>query len=53
MSANVSAIAYLIASVCFILALKGLSSPASSRTGNLVGMVGMVIAVVTTLASPG
>ena len=53
MSANVSAIAYLIASVCFILALKGLSSPASSRTGNLVGIVGMVIAVVTTLASPG
>jgi NAD(P) transhydrogenase subunit beta len=52
-SANVSAIAYLIASVCFILALKGLSSPASSRTGNLIGMVGMVIAVVTTLASPG
>ena len=53
MSANVSAIAYLIASVCFILALKGLSSPASSRTGNLIGIVGMVIAVVTTLASPG
>ena len=53
MSANVAAIAYLIAAVCFILALKGLSSPASSRTGNLVGMVGMIIAVVTTLAAPG
>ncbi len=53
MSANVSAIAYLIAAVCFILALKGLSSPASSRTGNVIGIIGMVIAVVTTLASPG
>ncbi len=53
MSANVSAIAYLIAAVCFILALKGLSSPASARTGNLIGIIGMVIAVVTTLASPG
>ncbi len=53
MSANVSAIAYLIASVCFILALKGLSSPASARTGNVIGIVGMVIAVVTTLATPG
>jgi len=52
-SANVSAIAYLIASVCFILALKGLSSPASARTGNVIGIVGMVIAVVTTLATPG
>ena len=53
MSANLSAIAYLIASVCFILALNGLSSPASARRGNLIGMVGMVIAVLTTLASPG
>lgn len=53
MSANVSAIAYLIAAVCFILALKGLSSPASARTGNLIGIIGMVIAVVTTLVSPG
>jgi H+-translocating NAD(P) transhydrogenase subunit beta len=52
-SANVSAIAYLIAAVCFILALKGLSSPASSRTGNVIGIIGMAIAVVTTLASPG
>jgi NAD(P) transhydrogenase subunit beta len=52
-SANVSAIAYLIAAVCFILALKGLSSPASARTGNLIGIIGMVIAVVTTLVSPG
>ena len=53
MSANASAIAYLVASVCFILALKGLSSPASARRGNLIGIAGMVIAVLTTLASPG
>jgi len=44
------AIAYLIAGVCFILALRGLSSPESSRRGNRFGMVGMAIAVATTLA---
>ncbi|GAA4720447.1 NAD(P)(+) transhydrogenase (Re/Si-specific) subunit beta [Sphingomonas lutea] len=43
-------IAYLIAGVCFILALRGLSSPESSRRGNRAGMIGMAIAVVTTLA---
>ena len=43
-------LAYLIAGVCFILALRGLSSPESSRRGNLTGMIGMAIAVVTTLA---
>ena len=53
MSANLSAIAYLIASICFILALKGLSSPTSARSGNVIGVIGMVIAVVTTLADPG
>ena len=53
MSANLSAIAYLIAAICFIVALKGLSSPTSARRGNVIGMVGMVIAVVTTLADPG
>ena len=42
-------IAYLVAGVCFILALRGLSSPVSSRAGNRYGMIGMVIAVVTTL----
>jgi len=52
-SANLSAIAYLIAAICFIVALKGLSSPTSARRGNVIGMVGMVIAVVTTLADPG
>ena len=43
-------IAYLVAGVCFILALRGLSSPTSSRRGNRMGMIGMAIAVVTTLA---
>jgi NAD(P) transhydrogenase subunit beta len=52
-TANLSAIAYLIASVCFILALKGLSSPASARRGNFIGIFGMVIAIATTLMSPG
>ncbi|MGH6707294.1 MAG: NAD(P)(+) transhydrogenase (Re/Si-specific) subunit beta, partial [Sphingomicrobium sp.] len=44
-------IAYLVAGVCFILALRGLSSPASSQRGNRLGMAGMAIAVVTTLAT--
>jgi NAD(P) transhydrogenase subunit beta len=43
------ALAYLAAGVFFILALRGLSSPATSRTGNRFGMIGMLIAVVTTL----
>jgi NAD(P) transhydrogenase subunit beta len=47
-----STLAYLVASVCFILALRGLSSPVSSRAGNLFGIAGMVIAIVTTLALP-
>src|SRR5437868_4020360 len=42
-------LAYLISGVCFILALRGLSSPESSRRGNRLGMIGMLIAVVTTL----
>ena len=42
-------IAYLIAGICFILALRGLSSPASSQRGNRLGMIGMAIAVGTTL----
>ena len=44
-----SIIAYLIAAIFFILALKGLSSPTSARQGNLFGMIGMAIAVITTL----
>src|ERR1700749_3215009 len=51
MSANLSAILYLVAGVLFILSLRGLSSPASSRRGNLFGMIGMAIAVATTLAN--
>ena len=43
-------IAYLVAGICFILALRGLSSPESSRRGNRAGMLGMAIAVATTLA---
>ncbi len=53
MSENLSALAYLAAAVCFIFALKGLSSPTSSRRGNLFGMAGMAIAIATTLAQPG
>ena len=49
MSANSVALAYLTAAVLFILALKGLSSPVSARRGNLFGMLGMGIAVLTTL----
>jgi NAD(P) transhydrogenase subunit beta len=47
--ADIAAILYLISGVLFILALKGLSSPASSRTGNRNGMIGMTIAILTTL----
>ena len=46
-----TALAYLVAGVFFILALRGLSSPATSRTGNRFGMAGMLIAVVTTLVT--
>src|SRR5690348_17587339 len=51
MSANLSALLYLVAGVLFILSLRGLSSPATSRQGNLFGMIGMAIAIGTTLAS--
>ncbi|WP_439887013.1 NAD(P)(+) transhydrogenase (Re/Si-specific) subunit beta [Pseudomonas sp. MBLB4123] len=49
MSMNLITLLYLVASVCFIQALKGLSHPTSSRRGNLFGMVGMAIAIVTTV----
>jgi NAD(P) transhydrogenase subunit beta len=45
------ALAYLVAGICFILALRGLSSPASSRRGNRFGMFGMALAVITTLVT--
>src|SRR5881397_657684 len=51
MNANLSAVLYLVAGVLFILSLRGLSSPASSRRGNFLGMAGMAIAVATTLAA--
>ncbi len=49
MSANFVALAYLVAAILFILALKGLSSPVTARRGNVFGMVGMAIAVLITL----
>jgi NAD(P) transhydrogenase subunit beta len=49
-SMNVVTLLYLVASVCFIQALKGLSSPSSARMGNTFGMAGMAIAAVTTVA---
>jgi NAD(P) transhydrogenase subunit beta len=51
MTPDIVALLYLVAGVLFILALRGLSSPETSRRGNLFGMVGMAIAIVTTLAS--
>jgi proton-translocating NAD(P)+ transhydrogenase subunit beta len=50
MSADITALLYLVSGVLFILALRGLSSPATSRQGNFFGIAGMTIAVLTTLA---
>ncbi len=50
MNMNLVTLLYLIASVCFIQALKGLSHPQNARRGNLFGMVGMALAILTTLA---
>jgi len=49
-SADIAALLYLVSGVLFIMALRGLSSPSSSRQGNMFGMVGMGIAILTTLA---
>ena len=49
MNANIAALLYLVSGVLFILSLRGLSSPATSRQGNVYGMIGMAIAIVTTL----
>jgi NAD(P) transhydrogenase subunit beta len=51
MSPNIAALLYLVAGVLFILSLRGLSSPETSRQGNTFGMVGMAIAILTTLAA--
>ncbi|HBK05404.1 MAG TPA: NAD synthetase [Acetobacteraceae bacterium] len=53
MSASLTSLAYLVAAVLFILALRGLSSPVTSREGNRYGMIGMTIAVVATLVQHG
>ena len=52
-SANVLAVFYLISGVLFILALRGFSSPETSRQGNLFGIIGMLIAIVVTIISVG
>ena len=52
-SANLSAIFYLVSGVLFILALRGLSSPETSRQGNLFGILGMIIAITVTFLSIG
>ena len=49
MSSNIVSVLYLISALLFIFALRGLSHPESSRTGNILGIIGMVIAIVTTL----
>ncbi|MDA8230236.1 MAG: NAD(P)(+) transhydrogenase (Re/Si-specific) subunit beta [Magnetospirillum sp.] len=53
MAGNFSQFVYLVSAVCFIMALRGLSSPETARTGNAWGIGGMVIAILTTVASPG
>ncbi len=53
MSANLLAIFYLVSGVLFILALRGLSSPETSRQGNLYGIIGMIIAISVTIISIG
>ena len=52
-SPNLLAVFYLISGVLFILALRGLSSPESSRQGNLFGIIGMAIAIGVTILSVG
>ena len=52
-SVNLLAIFYLISGVLFILALRGLSSPETSRQGNLYGIIGMALAISVTILSVG
>ena len=52
MSDSLPALLYLVASVCFIMALRGLSSPETARWGNIYGVAGMAIAILTTLVTP-
>jgi NAD(P) transhydrogenase subunit beta len=53
MNANIVALAYLVSAICFILALRGLSSPETSQRGNRLGMAGMALAILTTLTVAG
>ncbi len=53
MTQELAAYGYLISAICFIMALRGLSSPVTSRGGNLFGIVGMVVAIGVTVATPG
>ncbi|HMJ98362.1 MAG TPA: NAD(P)(+) transhydrogenase (Re/Si-specific) subunit beta [Reyranella sp.] len=53
MTQELAAYGYLIAAICFIMALRGLSSPVTSRQGNLYGVIGMVVAIGVTIATPG
>ena len=52
MTLGVTLFAYIIAGIFFILTLRGLSNPETSRQGNILGMIGMAIAIITTVASP-
>lgn len=52
MTAEISSLLYLFSSVCFILALKGLSSPQSARSGNFIGILGMAVAIFTAITGP-
>jgi NAD(P) transhydrogenase subunit beta len=53
MTSDLAALLYLASSVCFILALRGLSGPESARRGNILGMIGMALAIGTTMSMPG
>ena len=52
MTENIASLFYLSSSVCFVLAIRGLSAPDTANRGNLFGILGMVLAVATTLAMP-
>ena len=53
MTQELASYGYLVAAICFIMALRGLSSPDTSRGGNRYGIVGMAVAIGVTVATPG
>ena len=53
MNENYTALLYLLSAIFFVFSLNGLSNPESARKGNIYGIIGMIIAIVTTLFSPG